>query len=89
MITLCKSGGLLVLGTTLVALLSDPMVSAVNRLSGLYNISPFFISFLVTPLASNASEFVASLYFCSKKTSKSVSVAFVHFYFILFFAFFS
>ena len=76
-LSLVKAIALLVAGATLVALFSDPMVSAVNRLSALHHINSFFISFIVTPLASNASEFVASLYFCAKKTSKSVSVAFV------------
>jgi len=51
------------------------MVDAIDKMSQVANIPAFFISFIVTPFASNASELIASLYFCAKKTSQSVSVA--------------
>jgi len=40
------------------------------------NISPFYVSFILAPLASNASEVLASTYYASKKTSKTISVSF-------------
>ena len=39
-------------------------------------ISPFYISFILAPLASNASEVIASMYYASKKTTKSITVSF-------------
>lgn len=70
-----KACVLLVLGAGGAALFSDPMVDTINRMSQVMHIQPFFISFIVTPFASNASELIASIYFCAKKSSKSVSVA--------------
>jgi len=66
---------LLVLGAGGAAIFSDPMVDNIKRFSDVAGIHPFFVSFIVTPFASNASELIASLYFCAKKTSQSVSVA--------------
>eukprot|EP00727_Mastigamoeba_balamuthi_P003538 m51a1_g13181 putative ca2+:cation antiporter family (457) ;mRNA; f:6-2477 len=51
------------------------MVSAIDNLSRSMSVPNFYVSFLVTPFASNASELIASIYFCSKKTSKNVSMA--------------
>lgn len=42
-----KAGMLLIAGTTLVALFSDPMVDAVASFSTATHIPPFFVSFLV------------------------------------------
>ena len=70
-----KACVLLVLGAGGAALFSDPMVDTINRMSQVMHIQPFFISFIVTPFASNASELIASIYFCAKQSSKSVSVA--------------
>jgi len=70
-----KACVLLAVGAGGAAIFSDPMVDTINRMSGVMGINPFYISFVVTPFASNASELIASLYFCAKKSSKSVSVA--------------
>jgi chemotaxis protein methyltransferase CheR len=37
-------------------------------------IDPFFVSFIVTPICSNASELISSLAFAAKKTKKSISM---------------
>jgi len=66
---------LLALGAGAASVFSDPMVDSITGLSEAIHIPPFYISFILTPFASNASELIASLYFCAKKTSKSVSVA--------------
>ena len=58
---------LLILGTALIAVFSDPMVGAVSAFGTATNIPAFYISFVVTPFASNASELVSSLIFASKK----------------------
>jgi len=39
-------------------------------------VSPFYVSFIVAPLASNASEVIASTYYAAKKTRKSITVSF-------------
>merc|ERR1712072_320568 len=44
------------------------------------NIPAFFISFVVTPLASNASELVSSLIFASKQRKKNISLTFCQVY---------
>eukprot|EP00727_Mastigamoeba_balamuthi_P005981 m51a1_g2001 hypothetical protein (1248) ;mRNA; f:1219516-1226216 len=70
-----RAGGMLAVGTGIVVLFSEPMVSAIDNLSRSMSVPNFYVSFLVTPFASNASELIASIYFCSKKTSKNVSMA--------------
>uniref|UniRef100_A0A7S2HPW8 Sodium/calcium exchanger membrane region domain-containing protein n=1 Tax=Helicotheca tamesis TaxID=374047 RepID=A0A7S2HPW8_9STRA len=36
---------------------------------------PFYVSFILAPLASNSSEVLASQYYAKKKTSKTISVS--------------
>jgi hypothetical protein len=38
------------------------------------NIPPFFVGFVLTPLASNASELVSSLKFAARKRRKNISL---------------
>lgn len=64
------------IGTFLVLLFSDPMVEVMSEIAVRVNISPFYVSFILAPLASNASEVLASTYYASKKTSKTISVSF-------------
>jgi len=54
-------------GAALVAFFSDPMVDALTDIGSRLSINPFYISFLVTPFCSNASELIASLVFAAKK----------------------
>lgn len=39
------------------------------------NLNPFYVSFILAPLASNASEVIASMYYASKKTRKTITVS--------------
>jgi len=71
---------LLVLGTLLIALFSDPLVDSITVFSRQSQIPPFFVSFVVTPFASNASELVSSLLIASKKQSKKISLTFAQVY---------
>eukprot|EP00283_Hemiselmis_rufescens_P009597 CAMPEP_0173433514 /NCGR_PEP_ID=MMETSP1357-20121228/10939_1 /TAXON_ID=77926 /ORGANISM="Hemiselmis rufescens, Strain PCC563" /LENGTH=163 /DNA_ID=CAMNT_0014398229 /DNA_START=6 /DNA_END=497 /DNA_ORIENTATION=+ len=75
-----KSGLLLLGGTLLVALFSDPMVDAVASFSTATKIPAFYVSFLVTPFASNASELVSSLQFAKKKRVKNISLTYSQVY---------
>jgi len=63
-------------GTLLCVFFSDPMVDTIDEFSDTINVSSFYVSFVVTPLASNASEIYASLMFAKKKTTEGVSMGF-------------
>ncbi|CAG9462465.1 unnamed protein product [Pedinophyceae sp. YPF-701] len=67
-------------GTALCGVFADPMVAAVGGFSVATGIPRFFISFVVTPLASNASELVSSLQFATKKRTKNISLTFSQVY---------
>jgi Sodium/calcium exchanger protein. len=52
------------------------MVDVMQEIAFRVHISPFYVSFILAPLASNASEVIASAYYASKKTSKTITVSF-------------
>lgn len=66
---------MLFLGTVLVLVFSDPMVQVFDVIAMKLGLSPFYVSFVLAPLASNASEVIASMYYATKKTRKSITVA--------------
>lgn len=66
---------LLAFGTALVLIFADPMVDVMQEIAVRINISPFYVSFVLAPLASNASEVIASQYYASKKTTKTITVS--------------
>jgi hypothetical protein len=57
---------MLALGTVMVIYFSDPMVDVMQDIAIRCNLSPFYVSFMLAPLSSNASEVVASQYYASK-----------------------
>jgi Ca2+/Na+ antiporter len=63
------------LGTLLVVLFSDPLVEVLSEVGARTHISPFYISFVLAPLASNASELFASFNYAQKKTTKTIEIA--------------
>lgn len=63
------------LGTALVLLLSDPTVDVLNEIGVRLSINPFYVAFVLAPLASNASEVIASYSYSTKKTVSSMTVA--------------
>jgi Ca2+/Na+ antiporter len=67
---------MLIVGATILAVFSDPMVKAITNFSLSVKISPFYTSFIVVPFASNASELIASLLFAYKKKKKNISLTF-------------
>mmetsp|Transcript_20031 Transcript_20031/g.47705 ORF Transcript_20031/g.47705 Transcript_20031/m.47705 type:complete len:548 (+) Transcript_20031:15-1658(+) len=75
-----KAAQLLVGGTFIVALISDPMVDSVSSFSKASGVPAFFVAFVVTPFASNASELVSSLQFAKKKKIKNISLTFSQVY---------
>jgi Ca2+-binding EF-hand superfamily protein len=56
-------------GTLLVLIFSDPMVDVLSEIGVRTNISSFYISFVLAPLASNASELLAAYNYAAKRTS--------------------
>lgn len=66
----------MLLGTLLVVFFSDPIVDCFTAIGDRVGIRPFYISFVLAPLASNASEIVASYKYATKKTSTSVGISF-------------
>lgn len=70
-----KAFTMLFIGTTLVILFSDPMVDVMQEIAVELHMSPFYVSFILAPLASNASEVIASQYYAAKKTRKTITVS--------------
>jgi len=76
-----KCVAMLLSGVALVTIFSDPMCDVLAALSNPNNkshipIGSFYISFVITPFCSNASEFVSSLIFASKKTRENATMTF-------------
>ena len=63
-------------GAILIFFFADPMVDALNDCGYRINVSPFYISFIVAPLASNASEFLAAYKIAKKKTPTTITVSY-------------
>lgn len=59
-------------GTALVLLFSDPMVDLLATMADKRDIPAFYVSFLIAPLASNASELVSAMKLAKKKTRESM-----------------
>lgn len=74
-IIIFRSFRLMITGTILVLVFSDAMVDVMGEIGKVLGISSFYISFILAPLASNASEFIASYSYALKKTSKTVTIS--------------
>ena len=55
---------------------ADGLVNTITKVGDLLSIRPFFISMVVTPIASNASELISSVVFSSAKRKKNTSLLF-------------
>ena len=56
-----RAAKLMVIGLTLILIFSDPMVDVMSNVGERLGVPPFYVSFILAPLASNASELIASL----------------------------
>ncbi|KAL3923439.1 MAG: hypothetical protein SGPRY_004217, partial [Prymnesium sp.] len=63
------------LGTVLIIIFSDPMVDVMSNVGERLTIPPFYIAFVLAPIASNASELLASYAYAGKKTKKTITVS--------------
>lgn len=70
-----RAGGKMAAGLGLVLLFSDPTVELLSEMGKRLDISAFYISFVLAPLASNASELVAAFNYASKRTAKSMTTS--------------
>ena len=70
-----RAGWQMFLGTVLVLVFSDPMVDCLAALGERTGIPSFYISFVLAPLASNASELLAAYRFALKKTKATITVS--------------
>jgi len=62
------------LGVLLVVIFSDPMVDVFSSLGHIIGIDPFYIAFVLGPLASNASELIAAINYSRKKTIRTATI---------------
>jgi Ca2+-binding EF-hand superfamily protein len=65
------------LGTVLVLIFSDPMVDVLAEIGVRTGVPAFYVSFILAPLASNASELLASYNYAAKRTSKTMTTSLV------------
>merc|ERR1712226_169262 len=82
---LIKSLTLLGTGIGMVTVFSDPMCDTLSRITDRRNpqflpISPFCVSFIVTPLCSNASEIISSISFAMKKEKDNLILTYTQLY---------
>jgi Ca2+/H+ antiporter len=63
-------------GAAVAFIFADPFVEAIGAFSKASGIPPFFISFIVTPLACSSSEAVSSLIFAKKKRKRTISMTY-------------
>lgn len=66
---------ILAVGTLMVLYFSDPMVDVMQEIAVKASIPPFYVSFVLAPLASNSSEVLASIFYAKKKTRKTMTVS--------------
>merc|ERR1719198_1767938 len=59
-------------GSVLVCLFSDPMCDLLGTMGDKAGVPAFYVSFLIAPLASNASELTAAMKLAAKKTQSSM-----------------
>eukprot|EP01088_Endostelium_zonatum_P006223 TRINITY_DN1832_c0_g1_i1.p1 TRINITY_DN1832_c0_g1~~TRINITY_DN1832_c0_g1_i1.p1 ORF type:complete len:581 (-),score=151.54 TRINITY_DN1832_c0_g1_i1:46-1788(-) len=73
---IAEAGFWLLLGTGIVTAFSDPMVEVITDLGVKLNIGAFFVSFLIVPFCSNASELISSLIFASRRKRVNSSLTY-------------
>eukprot|EP00762_Andalucia_godoyi_P003799 ANDGO_08530.mRNA.1 hypothetical protein DICPUDRAFT_153287 len=71
-----RAAGMLIFGVGVVAFFSDPMVDCISEFGTLINVPAFYVSFIITPFCSNASELISSLIFAARKTEANATITF-------------
>jgi len=70
-----RAATLMSMGLALILVFSDPMVEVMSNVGTRIGVPPFYVAFVLAPLASNASELIASLNYAGKKTKKTITVS--------------
>jgi len=70
-----RAAKLMSVGMALILVFSDPMVDVMANVGDRLTIPPFYVAFVLAPLASNASELIASLNYASKKTRQTITIS--------------
>jgi Ca2+-binding EF-hand superfamily protein len=70
-----RSAWMMTLGTVLVLLFSDPMVDVLSAFGNAVGMGPFYASFILAPIASNASEILSAYNYGIKKTCKTMTIS--------------
>lgn len=70
-----RSFGMLLVGTLICFVVSDPIVDVFSESARRLNINPFYVTFLLAPMASNATELIAAYNYAQKKTVKSITIS--------------
>merc|ERR1712232_105764 len=63
------------LGTFIVVFVSDPFVDCLTEWGDRLGIPAFYVSFVVAPFASNASELLSAYAYASKRTKSSITTS--------------
>jgi len=66
---------MLLLGTALILLFSNPIMAMINKVAVRVDIPPFYVSFVVLPVISNAMEIILTQFYARKKTRKSITIS--------------
>jgi len=70
-----RAAWMMALGTTVVVLVSDPFVDVLTNWGDRLGIPAFYISFIVAPFASNASELLSAYTYAKKKTKGAITTS--------------
>lgn len=70
-----RSAWMLLLGTCLVLAFSDPMVDALTGFGYVIGVPPFYVAFVLAPLASNASEILSAYQYACKRTRSTLTIS--------------
>jgi Ca2+/H+ antiporter len=70
-----RSLWMMLLGTFIVLFVSDPFVDVLNVWGKRLDIPGFYVSFVVAPFASNASELLSAYQYARKKTKKAITTS--------------
>jgi len=70
-----RAAWMMALGTFTVVVVSDPFVDVLTNWGSRLGINPFYISFVVAPFASNASELLSAYTYAKKKTKKAITTS--------------
>lgn len=70
-----RAAWMMALGTTVVVVVSDPFVDVLTNWGDRLGIPAFYISFIVAPFASNASELLSAYTYAKKKTKGAITTS--------------